>query len=101
VDHTTRPVQAAPPTATQARAAASPMAPSFGPTRSIASPQRQPLRMGGPRWTPKRIAKHLLVIAIIIILVLASWPMVGAPLKALYKMVTTGQPGFQTFPESA
>ncbi len=102
VDHTTRPVGSQqPPPVQQQRAAASPMAPSYGPTRPTAYPSRRPLRVGEPRWTQKRIAKHLFVIAIIIILLLASWPMVQAPMRALYKMVTTGQPGFQTFPESA
>ena len=53
------------------------------------------------RWTAKRVAKHIFVIAIIVLLLLASWPMVQQPMRALWNMATTGQPGFQTFPEQA
>ena len=71
-----------------------------------AAPARRPaaaLRPIGasPRWTGKRIAKHLFVILVIILLLFASWPMVKQPLHAMYNMITSGEPGFQTFPKVA
>ncbi len=66
------------------------------------APLRPSVQMrSAPRWTAKRVAKHVVVIAVIALLLLASWPMVQQPMKALWNMATTGQPGFQTFPETA
>ena len=52
-----------------------------------------------PRWTPKRIAKHLVVIAIIAMLLL--WPTTIPNLRSLVNTILTGEPAFQPFPDTA
>jgi hypothetical protein len=93
VASSTRPVASAtaPPAAAPATRPAPPPRPTPAP-RPLGAP---------PRWTGKRIAKHLFVILVIILLLLASWPMVKQPLHAMYNMMTSGEPGFQTFPKVA
>jgi transglutaminase-like putative cysteine protease len=53
----------------------------------------------GPRWTPKRIVKHLVVIGIIIMLLL--WPTTIPNLQSLVDTILTGEPSIQPFPETA
>ncbi len=52
-----------------------------------------------PRWTAKRIAKHIAVIALILLLLL--WPTTIPQMQALVDTLLTGQPAFQPFPEVA
>jgi hypothetical protein len=52
-----------------------------------------------PRWTLKRIAKHVFVIAVILLLLL--WPTTIPNMKALVNTLLTGEPAFQPFPEEA
>jgi hypothetical protein len=60
-------------------------------------PHHQPHR--APRWTAKRIAKHIAVIAIIFLLLL--WPTTLPNMRALVDTILTGEPAFQPFPEVA
>ena len=52
-----------------------------------------------PRWTAKRIAKHIAVLAVILILLLV--PTTIPHMKALVQTLLTGEPAFQPFPETA
>ena len=57
----------------------------------------QPRR--SPRWTAKRIAKHIAVIAIICLLLL--WPSTIPNMRGLVNTLLTGEAAFQPFPEVA
>ena len=89
----------APPAQPQARAPAAAPAPWATPPPTP-TPAPRPLG-AAPRWTRNRIAKHIFVILVILLLLFASWPMVKDPLHAMYDLITTGEPGFQTFPKVA
>ena len=52
-----------------------------------------------PRWTAKRAAKHIAVIAIIFLLLL--WPSTIPQMRSLVNTLLTGEAGFQPFPDSA
>ena len=75
--------------------------PTAMPATKQTAPRPSVQMRAAPRWTAKRVAKHVVVIAVIALLLFASWPMVQQPMRAIWNMATTGQPGFQTFPETA
>ncbi len=52
-------------------------------------------------WTRKRVAKHVAVTIVILVLLSATWPMVQGPLEGVIEIITEGEPGFQFFPETA
>jgi hypothetical protein len=52
-----------------------------------------------PRWTGKRIVKHLVVVGVILMLLL--WPTTIPNMKALVETLLTGEAAFQPFPEVA
>ncbi len=80
-------------------------APAQRPPPRPASPQPQQKRVShkparrSPRWTGKRVLKHVVVISVIILLLL--WPTTIPNLQALVDTLLTGEPGIQFFPESA
>jgi hypothetical protein len=60
---------------------------------------RPPPGRRSPRWTLKRIAKHVAVIAVILLLLL--WPTTIPNMRALVNTLLTGEPAFQPFPQEA